>query len=84
VSTASIHDIKIWYNAAPEGISHMIVAWDSFSGDNYPIYVPEGENPEDHRPKNGDSVDECYRMSLGWESQAKEHRARHWEFEAKP
>lgn len=62
------------------GASHMIVAWDSFDCANYPIYVMPGENPQDRVPDNGDSVDECYRYELGWESQSKERRANHWEY----
>lgn len=60
--------------------SHMIVAYDSFDYENYPIYVPLGADPRDHMPANGDQVDECYRYELGWDAQAAEARAHHWEF----
>lgn len=75
-----IEDIKLAYEAgALMGATHMIVAWDSFDGINYPIYVMPGEDPRDKAPDNGDRVDEVYKYSLGWESQSKERRARHWE-----
>lgn len=78
-------DIKAAYDEGErQGASHMIVAWDSFDDSNYPIYVMPGENPRDKMPKNGDSVDECYRYSLGWESQSRERRARHFEYDPIP
>lgn len=79
--STSVAEIKAWFDAAPEGTSHMIVATDTFSYEDYPIYVPEGENPKDHRP-TGEMVKvmECYRLSLGWEAQSKEYRANHWEW----
>jgi hypothetical protein len=77
--------IKSAYDAGEKmGATHMIVAWDSFDDSNYPIYVMPGENPRNKTPKNGDSVDECYRYSLGWEYQAEERRARHFEYEELP
>ena len=60
--------------------SHMIVAYDSYDYEEYPIYVPRGDDPQDHRPANGDRVMECYSYDLPWETQAAEHRANHWEF----
>lgn len=81
--TWGLADIKSAYEKGErQGASHMIVAWDSFDNLNYPIYVMPGEDPRDRMPKNGDSVDECYRYSLGWESQSKEGRARHFEYDA--
>lgn len=80
--TWGLADIKGAYDRGErEGATHMIVAWDSFDGMNYPIYVMPGEDPQEKRPKNGDKVDECYRYALGWESQSKERRANHWEIE---
>ncbi len=63
------------------GASHMIVAYDDFDHENYPIYVMPGENPADHKPENGDRVDEVYRFSLGWSAQQSEFRAKHWEWD---
>lgn len=74
-------DIKAAYDqGALEGATHMIVAYDDFDYENYPIYVMPGENPHDKVPDNGDRVDECYNYALGWESQSAERRAFHWEY----
>ena len=64
--------------------SHMLVGFDDFDRENYPIYVPQGEDPRSHRPSNGDRVDECYSYRLSWASQAAEYRAQHWDYEPKP
>lgn len=78
--TWGLSDIKEAYDEGERlGATHMLVAWDSFDGENYPIYVMPGENPQEKRPSNGDSVDECYRYALGWDAQAGEFRAQHWE-----
>ncbi len=75
-------EIKDAFDAGVEmGATHMIVAWDSFDGDNYPIYVMPGQNPQDRKPTNGDGVDECYRLDLGWTKQSAEQRANHWEWD---
>ena len=57
----------------------MIVAYDSYDYEDYAIYVPRGEDPQKHRPSNGDRVMECYSYDLPWETQAAENRANHWE-----
>ena len=80
MATWTLADIRDAYlEGETRGATHLIVAYDSFSGDNYPIYVMPGEDPRKKRPTNGDKVDECYRYALGWDSQSKEHRALHWE-----
>lgn len=63
--------------------SHMLVAFDDFDRENYPIYVPVGLDPRSFRPDNGDAVDECYSYQLSWESQAVERRAQHWDYTPK-
>ena len=80
--TWTLTDIKAAYDRGEaQGATHMLVAWDSFDGANYPIYVKPGEDPRERRPKNGDSVDECYKYSLGWDVQSKERRANHWDMD---
>lgn len=75
-------DIKIAYaEGARLGATHMLVAYDDFDQENYPIYVMPGQDPQDARPTNGDKVDECYRYVLGWEFQSQEKRAEHWEYD---
>lgn len=75
-------EIKHAYDeGTTKGASHMLVAWDSFDGENYAIYVMPGDNPRSKMPTNGDSVDECYNYSLGWAAQSRETRARHFEYD---
>lgn len=78
----ALEEIKAMYDEGErQGASHMLVAYDSFDGTDYPIYVKPGHDPKTYKPTNGDDVLECYRYSLGWEVQSKEHRANHWETE---
>jgi hypothetical protein len=73
-------DIKAAFDrGAAHGHSHMLVAYDDFDREEYPIYVPKGEDPQAHRPDNGDRVLECYSYALPWAQQAAEPRANHWD-----
>lgn len=77
-----LDDIKAAYDVGEaRGATHMIVAYDTFDGGNYPIYVFPGQNPREWAPSNGDRVDECYRYSLGWEAQSGPHRVSNWEWD---
>lgn len=67
--------------AVRRGASHVLIACDSFDHDNYPIFVMPGNDPKTAAPTNGDRIDECYRVSLGWTTQRLEQRAWHWEWE---
>lgn len=76
----SVETLKFFWDIGEErGASHMIIIWDGW--DDYPIYVKPGENPRDWVPA-GERAMECYKYSLGWESQSKERRANHWEMDA--
>lgn len=45
---ASRDDIARWYDARPEGAMHMIVMTDTFTYDDYPVYVRVDQDaPED-------------------------------------
>lgn len=72
-------ELKRFYEhgEAQGGYSHMVVAMDSFDYTVYPIYVPQGQDPRDHTPTNGDRTMECYDLSLGWEAQSK-GRVQNW------
>jgi len=52
------------------GASHMILAMDPVDGENCPIYVKFGEDPEERFPDNGDRVDEVYSLTIPWGEQA--------------
>jgi type II secretory pathway component PulL len=78
-------EIRSWLERAKrEGATHMIVACDTFSYEDYPISVLPGTNPHDVALGLGEMqrLMECYAMHLPLEAQVQEERARH--FEAAP
>jgi hypothetical protein len=80
IMAMSRDDIKAAYAYGEAiGATHMIIATDSFDYEDYPIYVQPGEKTREQVPTNGDKVQECYSFALGWESQAREWRAKHWD-----
>ena len=79
--TWTLNDIRAAFmEAQQKGATHLIVAYDSFDGENYPIFVMEGD-PRNQVPSNGDRVDECYRIALGWEAQAGAKRVQNWDWD---
>lgn len=81
---AQLADLKRWFETAEEvKATHMIVVCDTYDWEDYPVYVNPGEDPrkiaEQYSGKNMQKVMECYKISLGWESQSKEFRANHWD-----
>jgi hypothetical protein len=77
---AALETIKGWFDEAQSnGYSHMVVMVDSFDYEDYPIFVKAGEDPRAVAEASDDLIMECYRVELGWEVQAAEHRANHWE-----
>lgn len=76
---ATLEQIKRWYEQGDTGkYTHMIVARDWFDNENYPVYVKPDESAAAVADTLEDATDECYSYALGWESQAAEVRARHW------
>lgn len=60
--------------------SHMLVAVDTYDYENYPIYVPKGNNPKDYEPKgNMQRLEECYSYALSWVEQSV-GRVYNWEW----
>jgi hypothetical protein len=73
-------DIRGWLREAQSvGATHMIVKWDDFDNEDYPVMVAVGENPREVAKKHSDRVMEVYAMHLDLEEQLAEHRAFHWE-----
>jgi hypothetical protein len=62
----------------------MIVAYDSFDGENYPIYVMPGNDPTKFFPSNGDKTEEVYNLSKNFDDQAAVGRAMNTEWEQPP
>lgn len=74
-------DIRAWLDRAKnEGATHMLVACDSFGGEDYPVFVMPGKSPraEAARLGNMQRVMECYDLALDIEMQLQEYRAFHW------
>jgi len=86
--TWGMHTIRNAYSAAERaGASHLIISHTNVDFDQTSTLVMPGEDPrkvweESKAKEHGyDAIDEVYRLSLGWEAQAAERRAMHWEFE---
>lgn len=77
-SVATIAMLRQWFNEAPPGTSHMIVAVDEFDWSNYPIYVAEGQDirkqHEIEKQKPMQRVMEIYRRDYSFEKQVQAHR----------
>ena len=87
--TWTLSQIKAAYDEGVRlGASHMIVAHTNVDFDQTAVYVMPGQDPRetwdnfsDAKNSGYTAVDECYYYKLGWESQSKEHRALHWEWD---
>lgn len=81
----SVHELKSWFDRGleDETVTHMIIKWDSFDGPDgdYPLYVHKGEDVRKVAYENTERTMEVYAMHIPWDTQAREHRAFHWESE---
>ena len=80
MTTASRKDIEDYLERAKEkGATHLIVGRDTFSNDNYPVFVMPGQDAKEKWDEmiqqNYTSVNEVYNMSKDLESQLNEERA---------
>ena len=65
-----------------QGATHLIVVCDTFSYDDYPVYVKPGEDPRKIETKysgNMQRVMEVYALHLDKKSQMRERRSFHYE-----
>jgi len=64
-------------------VTHVIVVCDTFSYEDYPVYVHAGQDPHAvaaaHDGTNMQSVMEVYALHLDLETQLAEHRAKHYD-----
>jgi len=77
---ASRQDIERWFkDGVKEGMSHLIVARDTFDHSNYPVYILPGESVEkkvrELRNQSMTTVDEVYSLSMDMETQLNQFRA---------
>ena len=77
----TMKEINSWIDRGLEqNATHMIVMCDTFSYEDYPVFVMEGQNPRDIAPKgNMQTPMECYDLRMNIEEQMDEIRANHWE-----
>jgi len=72
--------LRHWFDyGVAQGATHMIIKWDSFDGEDYPVYVVPGENAYDVAAANSERTMECYDLRMDREAQMDETRAFHWE-----
>ncbi len=62
------------------GATHMVVMLDTFSLDNYPIFVFPGQDPRSSAYGSEDRPLECYTYQLSWEEQAEPGRVWNWDY----
>lgn len=77
-------DIRKWLEEGKAaGATHLIVACDTFSWENYPVFVQPGEDArektDEHGKKDMTKIMEVYSLGKDWETQLNEHRAYHFD-----
>lgn len=77
---ATRKEIREWFlEGKKKKATHLIVVCDSFSYEDYPVFVSKEEDVhkvfEEYNDKDMQKVMEVYNLSLGLEEQMKEHRA---------
>ena len=74
---------KVILQGRNSGSTHVIIVWDQFDGENYPVYVRPDQDvkkvAELYDGVNMQKIDEVYSMSLDLEDQLEEHRTFHYE-----
>lgn len=78
----TVADIRQWLDDAGEHDTHMIVVCDTFSYDDYPVYINESQNVSDEvyarDGKNMQRVMEVYNLDKDIQSQLDENRAHNY------
>lgn len=82
--TATVEELSQWFDHGIEhNATHMIVVWNSFSGEDSPIYVERHENVhkkmDELKAQPMQRVIEVYALHLNKASQLAEYRAFHYE-----
>lgn len=74
-----LDDIRRWIKRAPEGTTHMIVVCDTFSYEDFPIFVSNDvdfwKEYDAHNGPNMSRIMEVYDLRMDHESQITAHRA---------
>ena len=77
--TITRENIREWLeDGAEEGATHVIVICDTFSYEEYPVFVSSSEKVSDkvnsYRSKDMQTVMEVYNLSMDWDEQLKRER----------
>lgn len=77
-------DLRRWLLSGKEkGCTHMIVACDTFSWEDYPVYVEQGQDVREveaeYKGENMQKVMEVYSFNHDIEAQLSETRAFHYD-----
>lgn len=81
MSQTTQEDIRGWLERGKNrsGCTHVIVVCDTFSYEDYPVFVMETENVHEiYKKFNGSNMQkvmEVYNLSMDFEKQLNEHRA---------
>jgi hypothetical protein len=74
----STERIRGWFEAAPEGSTHMITVCDEIDGGFFPTYVKADEDARQRAKQENDKplqrVMEVYRLDYSFEKQVSQHR----------
>lgn len=73
-------DIEEWFKqGVKRKATHMVIVCDSFSYEDYPVYVSEGEDVKkvlrDYNQKEMQRVMEVYNLKMSMAEQLREHRS---------
>jgi hypothetical protein len=83
MSTATKQDISRWFDTGVSlSASHMIIMFDTFDWNDFPVYVSVEENAYDkahgREGKNMEILMEVYDLNMDKEEQLSERRAFHY------
>lgn len=71
-------DLRGWFESAPEGATHMVVALDEIDGGCFPIYVGQAEDARRRAKQENEKplqrVMEVYRLDYSFDKQVAEYR----------
>jgi hypothetical protein len=83
---ATKNDIRNWLDNRPENATHILSVCDTFSYEDYPVYVLKGESvkkkEDEYNNKNMQKVNEIYSFNFDKyeiEKQLSEYRSFHYD-----
>jgi len=81
MGTVTKEELSRWFDqGVRQKATHLIVGYDWFDHDNFPIYIKKGESCKDRVDsllESGNRYDEVYDLRMSKQKQFAEHRAIH-------